>query len=582
MADNPDPKKPSKGAGEISVEQRMLLAFGLVGLVLVLSQYLFSPAAPSRSGPTQEKPATARQIKEPQKPAPAPPAAPSTPGAQGENAAGIVRADTSETFVIDTDVYRIVFSNHGAVVRSWTLKNYRDSAGRPLELVNTDAAQKTHYPFSLLYDGQQPSTDLNKVFFATAVSPDKLGITFNYSDGRSSGRKSFRFGRNSYLLDVSSEVREGTATVPHLLAWRGGFGDRTAYAAAASMKTLYFSEGENKLVENEAKVAKDGPVLTSGNYSFGGIEDTYFLAVFLPKDRGGLRVQTLSDSVAIAQGAGEEAIAGVGIGSEGLNTLQAFVGPKDLDLLRKVNPKLESAVDFGWFTFLARPIFLALNWLNDNWVRNYGWSIILLTILINMLLLPLKISGMKGMKKMAALQPEIQAINEKYKNISIRDPRKAQQNEEVMALYKKHGVNPLGAGCMPLVLQIPFFFAFYKVLSIAIELRGADWLWIRDLAQFDPWYLLPVVMVITQFVLQKMTPSTTADPAQQKMMLFMPLLFGFLFFKASAGLVLYWLTGNIVGILQQWLINRMGPAPAPAAASAVVNARPAAGKKNRK
>jgi YidC/Oxa1 family membrane protein insertase len=233
-------------------------------------------------------------------------------------------------------------------------------------------------------------------------------------------------------------------------------------------------------------------------------------------------------------------------------------------------------VDFGWFSFLARPLFMALNWVNDHWTHNYGWAILLVTIIINMALLPLKITGMKGMKRMAALQPEIQAINKKYEGISIRDPRKAKQNEEVMALYKKHGVNPLGAGCMPLVLQIPFFFAFYKVLSVAIELRGANWLWIHDLANYDPLYLLPVIMVITQFVLQKMTPQTTADPAQQRMMMLMPLVFGFIFFKSPAGLVLYWLTGNIVSIGQQWFINRITPAPA----VAVVNAKPQPAKRN--
>ena len=381
-------------------------------------------------------------------------------------------------------------------------------------------------------------------------------------------------------MDIDSEIRENSTGIPHLLAWRGGFGDRSAYAAAANTKTLYFDLSTNGLVENEAKIAKDGPAMASGAYSFAGIEDTYFLGVFLPRDRRTVKVQTFSDSVALTKDGAEEAVAGVGIGGDIRNEFQAFVGPKDLDLLRRVNPKLEGAVDFGWFTILAKPIFLALNWLNDNYIRNYGWSIILLTVLINMLLLPLKITGMRGMKKMAALQPQIQAINEKYKSISMRDPRKAQQNQEIMELYKKHGVNPLGSGCMPLLLQIPFFFAFYKVLSVAIELRGADWLWIKDLSHYDPWYLLPVVMVVTQFVLQKMTPNTSADPAQQKMLLFMPLLFGFLFFKASAGLVLYWLTGNVVSIAQQAFINRMTPAPAVAPASAVVTAKPA--KKNRK
>jgi YidC/Oxa1 family membrane protein insertase len=244
-----------------------------------------------------------------------------------------------------------------------------------------------------------------------------------------------------------------------------------------------------------------------------------------------------------------------------------------------VNPKLEKAVDFGWFSFLAQPLFVFLSWVNRHWTHNYGWAILVVTIIINMALLPLKLSGMKGMKKMAALQPQIKEINKKYEGIGMRDPRKAQQNEEVMALYKKHGVNPLGAGCLPLLLQIPFFFAFYKVLSVAIELRGADWLWIGDLARHDPLYLLPVVMVVTQFVLQKMTPNTSTDPAQQKMMMFMPLVFGFIFFQSPAGLVLYWLTGNVVSIAQQWFINRMG-GPVPVAATATVAAKPLPAKKN--
>lgn len=553
----------------------MLLAFALVGLVLVLSQFLFSPAAPSKSGPTQKQETTREQAAPPKPAAEPPKLEPAAP-----QATSVVAADKPENYTIETDLYKVVFSNQGAVVRSWILKNYRDSAGSPLDLVNAVAAQKTHYPLSLAFEGQQPASNPNQALYATKLSPDGLGIAFEYSNGTSAVRKSLRFGRDSYLVDVVSELRQNGTGVPHLLTWRGGFGDRTAYAAAAAVKTLYYDQSANELVENEAKVADDGPVTVSGTYSFAGIEDTYFLGVFLPRDSQQVKVQTISDTVQLTKDTGEEAVAGVGVGGDARNEFQAFIGPKDLDLLRRVNPKLEAAVDFGWFSFLARPIFLALNWLNDKYIHSYGWAIVVLTIIINMVLLPLKITGMRGMKKMSALQPEIQAINEKYKGYSIRDPRKAQQNQEVMDLYKKHGVNPLGSGCMPLLLQIPFFFAFYKVLSVAIELRGAEWLWIRDLAAFDPFYVLPVVMVVTQFVLQKMTPATTADPAQQKMMMFMPLLFGFLFLKASAGLVLYWLTGNVVSIVQQVFINRMTPAPAAAPSSAVVTAKPA--KKSRK
>jgi len=163
---------------------------------------------------------------------------------------------------------------------------------------------------------------------------------------------------------------------------------------------------------------------------------------------------------------------------------------------------------------------------------------------------------------MQALQPQIKAINEKYKNLSMRDPKKAEQNQEVMDLYKKNGVNPVG-GCLPMLLQIPFLYAFYKVLSVSIEMRGAHWFWVADLSQPETLaiHILPILLVVTQFLTQKMTPSPGMDPSQQKMMMIMPLVFGYMFYFASSGLVLYWLTGNVVGVAQQWLLNRSMPAP---------------------
>ena len=203
-----------------------------------------------------------------------------------------------------------------------------------------------------------------------------------------------------------------------------------------------------------------------------------------------------------------------------------------------------------------------LHWLNDNLLHNYGWSIVVITIIINLLLLPLRFSGMKSQKKMQKLQPQIAAINAKYKGLSMRDPKKAQQNQEIMDLYKREGANPM-SGCLPMFVQLPILYAFYKVLTVTIELRGAHWLWVTDLSQPEQLaiHILPVVMVVSQFVMQKMTPNPSVDPAQAKMMQFMPLMFGFFFYSMSSGLVLYWLTGNLVGILQQMLINRMMPTP---------------------
>jgi len=402
-----------------------------------------------------------------------------------------------------------------------------------------------------------------------------LGVDYEFSDGRVAARKSFRFRKDKYLCEVSTELAQVGVAVPHLLTWRGGFGDTTVQNAAATQHSLYFDLSAGKLVVEEAKVAKEGPVSRRGNYSFAGIEDSYFAAVALPRDGTSFEITTFSDQVPSSLDEKEQAHVGAGVGGDGRNQFSVYVGPKDIDLLRQIDPKLVQVVDFGWFGIIAKPLFLSLKWINDRWVHSYGWSIVLITVAINFLLLPLKLTSLKSMKKMQLLQPQVAAINERYKGISIRDPRKAQQNQEVMELYKKHGVNPLG-GCMPMLLQIPFFIAFYKVLTVAIELRGADWLWVTDLSRPEhlPIRILPVAMIVSQFVMQKMTPATSPDPTQQRMMMLMPLILGFMFYGVSSGLVLYWLTSNLVGIAQQVLFNKTFYRQAP-----VTPVKPAAKKK---
>jgi YidC/Oxa1 family membrane protein insertase len=213
-------------------------------------------------------------------------------------------------------------------------------------------------------------------------------------------------------------------------------------------------------------------------------------------------------------------------------------------------------VDFGWLSFLAKPLFLLVNYFNGAFVHNFGWAIVLVTIAINMALFPLRLSNMKSMRKMQALKPQIDTINAKYKNVGLRDPRKADQNQEVMDLYKKYGVNPMG-GCFPMLIQIPFFIAFYQVFRVSVEMRGASWLWVPDLSQAEPWPIkfLPIIMIVTQFMMQNMTPQPNADPSQQKMMKLMPLIFGFMFYQLPSGLVLYYLTSNLVNMGQQWFFN---------------------------
>jgi YidC/Oxa1 family membrane protein insertase len=558
MPNNPGAPEPP------SLQKRLPLALALMMLVLLVSQYLFKPApGPKPVTPTSKEP-PAEVVK---KPAPLPPnenAAPSAGGAQIHGAAEALNT-------IDTDLYRIVFSNRGAVVKSWVLKKFQDDAGKPLELINT-ATKNIPAPFSIDFTGQKPSFDPNTVLYQPKVLPDEKGIEYEYSDGSTTVRKSFVFARDSYLSTIKSTVLQGNTPIPHLLSWRGGFGDQTVRAASATVHTVHYDSGASKLITKSAKDAKNGPFTDSGNFTFGGIEDNFFAAVALPADGNSLEVRTYSDNVTLPHEEKPSAYAGVGVGSGAQNDLSLFVGPKDIDILRQVNPKLGTIINWGFFGVIAKPLFLWLNWTRDHWTANYGWAIVVVTLIINIVLFPLRLSSLKSARRMQKLQPQIQAINAKYKNISLRDPKKAEQNQEVMALYKKEGVNPVG-GCLPMIIQLPFLYAFYQVLSIAIELRHAPWLWVHDLSAAEalPIHILPIILVVTQFFSQKMTPAAGVDPNQQRMMLFMPLLFGFMFYYLSSGLVLYYLTGNLVGIAQQLIINRFMPTPAPAPAAAPAN-----------
>jgi len=567
MSDTPNNTPPGQKK-ELSTETRLLLAFALMGLVLFATPYFFKSAAP----PAPKKPpVAAQQEKAAETPPPAAPeAAPQDAEPGATEPAQHVAGQHEETFTVNTDLYRVVLSNRGAVVREWVLKKYEDDDGKPLELVNTAGVSKVGFPLSLYFEQQKPAVDLDTVLYAAKPSDDGLGITYEYAESALVARKTFRFQKNRYVAQVVTEVTRNGAAVPHLIVWRGGFGDPSN--SAGSLHSIYFDLTDSRLMTRDAKSAKNGPVTSEGNYSFAGVEDTYFTAAFLSNESRPLRLVTFSDTVATTANPKEEPRVGSAVGAGAHNNFSLYVGPKDIDILGKVNPQLTNIVDFGrWFGFLAKPLFLALHYVYDKWVHNYGWSIVIVTVLINFLLFPLKLSNLKSMKKMQALQPQIAAINDKYKGISMRDPRAQQKNEEVMALYKKHGANPMG-GCLPMAIQIPFFIAFYQVLRISIELRHAGWLWVTDLSQPEHLgiHILPIAMIATQFFLQKMTPAASPDPNQQRMMLFMPLIMGFFFYSLASGLVLYYLTANLVNIAQQLFFNKTvtvadlpGPAPAP-------------------
>ena len=552
---------------QVPMERNLLIAFVLIGAVMFISQTFFAPAPqPKKAATGSTAPAAAASPSTPTPPAAAentkttPPEAPAASAQASPNA---TPQKVEPNFVIQTDLYRVEFSNQGGTVRSWKLRQYHGNTSegkpdtKPLELVN--AAANLEYPFSLYFKETKPAVDVNWKWFKQTADPDNLGITYEYSDGHIAVRKIFRFQQHSYLTSVSSEVTQDGKPVPHLLEWRGGFGDFTVTTAAGNQRTMYFDVTNNKLVEQGAKAAASGPAAASGNFSFGGLGDNYFEAVFLAENNASTQHITFADHVKTPISDTAQAFTGVAVGDGPAgNKFDLFVGPKDLDLLNKINPKLTQTVDFGWLGVLAKPLFLIVNLVNSQFVHSFGWSIVLVTIAINFALFPLKLSSMKSMKKMQALKPQIDAINNKYKGVSIRDPKKADQNQEVMDLYKKHGVNPAG-GCLPMLLQVPFFIAFYKVFTVSVEMRQAAWLWVPDLSQAEPWGIkaLPIIMIASQFLMQKMTPQAAGvDPAQQKMMQFMPLIFGFMFYQFPSGLVLYYLTSNLVGMLQQWFFNK--------------------------
>ena len=238
-----------------------------------------------------------------------------------------------------------------------------------------------------------------------------------------------------------------------------------------------------------------------------------------------------------------------------------FFGPKDFEHLKAISPEMTHAIDFGMFRWLVVPLLNALKWV-DGYLGNWGWSIVALTVLINLAMFPLRHKSVVSMRRMQELQPEVKAIQDRYAKLKVTDPARQKMNAELMSLYRERGVNP-ASGCVPMLLTLPVLLAFYAMLSVAIELRGAPFVgWIRDLSTSDPWFVLPVLMGVTMVAQQKMTPST-ADPVQQKMMMFMPVVLTVTMLWAPAGLMLYWTVSNLWGIGQQAVTNRLiGPPPA--------------------
>lgn len=407
---------------------------------------------------------------------------------------------------------------------------------------------------------------------APAVVPATLtapaDICFTWSDGQLGVTKRLKFDA-TYVVDVNLSVTLNGSPVPAAISWRGGFGDRNVYQAAQLVTVYYHSGG--KLTQMPYKKLgvsghQDQRVLQVGPLEYAGIEDQFFTAAFLPDGPSlDLWHWVRFHDVTVDDKPAQEPVACMAAGSAvpGPVDVRVFVGPKDFDLLSKQRPPMEDLINFGYISILAKPLLYSLQWVH-RYVSNYGWCIVLLTLALNTVLFPLKMSSWRSMQKMQVVAPEVKQIQDRYKKYKMNDPRKQEMNKEVMAVYSREGINPMGS-CIPMLMQFPIWAALYRMLGGTIELRHAPWIgWIHDLSARDPYYILPVLMTLTMYLMQKMTPTASVDPAQQKMLALMPLMMGFLFFRFSAGLILYIFTSNLVGMAQQYYLNRNKPVPAAA------------------
>jgi YidC/Oxa1 family membrane protein insertase len=495
------------------------------------------------------------------------PAAPST--------LPVVHGQTAQEVVVESDLYRVTLSTQGAVVQNWVLKNYRDAKEAPLDVVDGEACAKLGFPMSLGLAEGELASKLNSAFYVVAPGGGELRapvkLEFTYSDGTVQARKVFTFDKG-YDAHVELSVNRGGRYLPVEAVWPGGFGDHSLPASTISTLTqgVYGSFGDLTTVA-QRKLSSDRSVPPP--LELAGVEDRYFAGVFLP-DSPDQALRLGRETWTPENWAGKDSdkpvalVARLGETQTKPMGFRMFVGPKNLDVLRAQKPPLDSLVDFGWFAFVAKPLFLGLRYIYEHWVHNYGWAIVLLTLFINMALFPLKLKGIRSAQEMQRIGPLVKSIQEKYKHLKFNDPRKARMNEEMMKLYKEHNVNPLG-GCLPMALQMPFLYGFYQVLQLPIELRHAPWIfWVKDLAAPDKFHpfgiplpILPTLMVISMFFVSKMTPVASPDPQQQRMMMIMPIIFGIMFYNFASGLVLYFLTANVVGIVQQLLINKLMPMP---------------------
>jgi YidC/Oxa1 family membrane protein insertase len=554
------------------MERRVLVAVFLSFLVLYGYQALFVPPPPEPQTQPGAAPAASPQSAEPTAPSETAPQNAATPAVPDAPAAAVIVGDSSEReIVVETATTQATLTNRGGRILHWRLKEYRDRAGEPVDLVPSALPPEELSPFSLRVEDDATTRRLNTGIYR--VTGDAAGrvdaqnaertLTFEFEDASGlRARKEFRFDPSNYLVTFSATVERNGEALNPAVAWGPGLADIGAQAGGGSFFTgnyvqppqgIYHRDGDVERLTGDTLLEQ--PVY-EGAFRFAGIDDHYFLAAAL--NPGQTRIEFRPTPVAGPAETQRLLLAQTLTFPQPPQNVRFFYGPKQFDLLRTVDAELVRAINFGIFGFLAVPLLGALQWIY-GFIGNYGWSIVFLTILINIAISPLRHKSVVSMRKMQAVQPQMKAIQERYAGLKATDPSKQKMNTEIMNLYREKGVNP-ASGCVPMLLQFPVLLAFYSMLSQSIELRGASFgLWITDLSQPDPYYVIPILMAVTMFWQTKITPST-ADPAQQRVMMLMPLMFTVFFLWAPSGLVIYWFVSNLWAIGQQYFTNWMiGP-----------------------
>jgi YidC/Oxa1 family membrane protein insertase len=549
------------------MERNAILATALVILILIgyqwyLSQFEAPPHEPPRPTAAPSPPPAA----------PAPPAAPnaaqSRPAVTPKGYTPTAQLGLSvQEVVVETPLMRVTLSTVGARVTSWQLKKYHVGNGAPVDLVAVMDPGSSPGPLSAWADGDQVQAlhQVDRQRLDLGGRDESGSVTFTgVSASGMEIQKKLTFHADRYYVEVDLVVRNlsvAEAPVELRIAWGPGLRNSLDKKHSALQAPTLWVNGKR---EREDLSKLDGGKVVTGNISWAALQDTYFAAALLPKDKAlqAFVKKAAQDQPIVGLEAAKQVLPSGGqVGA----SAWVFAGPKDLDVLKGVGHDLDQLVDLGWFDFLARPALWLLKLLY-SFTGNYGIAIIVVTVLQKIAFHPLTVKSLKSMKAMQEIQPKVQALQERFKN----NPKKKQ--EETMSLYKKHGVNPMG-GCLPMLVQIPIFIALYNALSSSVEMWQARFLWIRDLTQPDalfgvtiwggyPLNLLALFMGASMWLQQKMSPPA-GDPRQAQMMLWMmPILFTFMFWSFPSGLVLYWLVNNVLQVGQQWLITRKSARPA--------------------